>query len=624
MVNPNVFGTLPKAPPADTKNDAGGAAYTLPAKEQLVTLALTTTFNDAFYVSGAQQLEQFRKAARACEPEFVAKLAVYARKTGHMKDAPAALLGHLDSLRGSDSALLLRRTFPLVVDNGKMLRGFFNVVRSGAFGRKSFSNAARRLLRGKLLGSSPGWLLRASIGSKPTMGDILRAIRPAPLKGPAGDERRDLFAYLLGHELQTHQLERLPANVRAYREFKTALEAEAAKRQLYGDKALGKVLVEAGLLSKEALTEKMLTVPDVPMDMLVGLPLLPAHWAQLARRQGWQWLRMNLNTLQRQKAFEADKDLATWVAAKLSNAAEIAKARVFPYQLLATYLNVSDAVPHRVRDSLHDAIAAATMNAPEIAGNVVLGLDCSGSMKGAITGIREGATTKVRCVDVAALIASTVLRKNPEAKILPYDVSLHLDVKIEPRDSILTNAQRLAALGGGATATSIVLAWALLNMPKIDVLMIVSDQESWADHWAGQNLRINSQLATRGQDIWYSIKRKHPKAKLVCIDIQPHSTSQFDVTKPDILQVAGWSDAMLGVIARWLAGETLPIGPKAEGQQVKLVPATMAAEVEAIELPSVVTAKMVGDELTGPEEEAPVGETDETEADPSQEGEATV
>jgi len=46
----------------------------------------------------------------------------------------------------------------------------------------------------------------------------------------------------------------------------------------------------------------------------------------------------------------------------------------------------------------------------------VIGLDVSGSMSCPVTGGRgKGATSKMRCVDVAALVAAAFLRRTPAA-----------------------------------------------------------------------------------------------------------------------------------------------------------------------------------------------------------------
>jgi 60 kDa SS-A/Ro ribonucleoprotein len=54
---------------------------------------------------------------------------------------------------------------------------------------------------------------------------------------------------------------------------------------------------------------------------------------------------------------------------------------------------------------------------------------------------------------------------------------------------------------------------------------------------------------------WNRLKARNPGAKLICIDIQPGTTPQAQ-SRPDILNVGGFSDAMFDVVARFANGET--------------------------------------------------------------------
>ncbi len=65
--------------------------------------------------------------------QYLAKLALYAREKAFMKDMPAALLVAL-SVRDTE---LMHRVFDRVVDNGRVLRTVFQMIRSGQFKRKS-------------------------------------------------------------------------------------------------------------------------------------------------------------------------------------------------------------------------------------------------------------------------------------------------------------------------------------------------------------------------------------------------------------------------------------------------------------------------------------------------------
>src|SRR5262249_34377899 len=155
-------------------------------------------------------------------------------------------------------------------------------------------------------------------------------------------------------------------------------------------------------------------------------------------------------------------DMGVLIADRLRNPELIAKARVFPYQLMSAYLMAGEDVPAVVRAALQDAMEIALANVPAVAGKGYVCPDVSGSMSSPVTGHRQGATTKVRCIDVAALVAAAVLRKNPDAEVLPFESNV-VGVDLNPRDSVMTNAGKLAGIGGGGTNCSAPLAQ--LNKP---------------------------------------------------------------------------------------------------------------------------------------------------------------
>src|SRR5262249_61658784 len=104
------------------------------------------------------------------------------------------------------------------------------------------------------------------------------------------------------------------------------------------------------------------------------------------------------------------------------------------------------------------AVGVPSGTAPGLAGPVVIGLDVSGSMSSPVTGFRgRGATSKVRCVDVAALFAAALLRRNPGSVVIPFDTAAYR-ADVDPEDTILNLAARLAAYGGGGTDCSLPLA----------------------------------------------------------------------------------------------------------------------------------------------------------------------
>ena len=258
--------------------------------------------------------------------------------------------------------------------------------------------------------------------------------------------------------------------------------------------------------------------------------------------------RMNLNTFARHGVFEVE-GMTELIAARLRNAELVRRARVFPYQLMAAFVAAGKDVPEQVREALQDAMEVATENVPKIDGKVYVLPDISGSMHSPVTGHRAGATTAVRCIDVAALIAAAVLRQNRNAEVIPFESDV-VEVRLNARDSVMTNAEKLAKLPCGGTNCSAPLAFLNKRGMKGDLVIYVSDNESWID--APQYGRFGGN-ATATLVEWARFKERSPHARLVCIDIQPNATTQAK-ERADILNIGGFNDAVFGLVAEFAAG----------------------------------------------------------------------
>ena len=113
MANKDVFSSATPgktAPAANAVNNAGGKAYKLTSKQALAQYAVTGTFNDTFYTKAEDQVKTVLTLCGEVEPTFIAKLALYARNSGRMKDMPALLCAHLTT-RGDEGRVLLKKVF---------------------------------------------------------------------------------------------------------------------------------------------------------------------------------------------------------------------------------------------------------------------------------------------------------------------------------------------------------------------------------------------------------------------------------------------------------------------------------------------------------------------------------
>jgi 60 kDa SS-A/Ro ribonucleoprotein len=501
-MNTTLFQTLrgKMIPAAPARNEAGGVAYALSPKAALAQYAATGCMNRTFYATADEQMKAVLALAQTVEPAFVAKTAIYAREQGYMKDMPSLLCAVL----ASRDRELLKATFPRVMDNGRMVRNFVQIIRSGVTGRKSLGTVPKRLVRDWIAARPDEQLFADSVGQTPSLADVIRMVHPQPGK----PEREALYGYLIG---QPHKAELLPELVRAFEAYK------------------------AGTIK---------VVPKVPFQMLTALSLGKADWIEIARNAPWTMTRMNLNTFARHGVFEKN-GCVEMIANRLADPELVRKARVFPYQLMAAYMSARDDVPVAVRDALQDAMEIATENVPQVEGRVFVFPDVSGSMQSPVTGHRGSATTKVRCIDVAALVAATIMRRNPQAQVLPFGTDV-CSVRINARDSIMTNATKLAAINGGGTNCSAPLKELNRRGESADLIVYVSDNESWMDRTGGRG--------TATMQEWVKFKVKNPSARLVCIDIQPYVTTQAAESE-DILNVGGFSDQVFNLVARFAEGK---------------------------------------------------------------------
>ncbi|OZU11952.1 RNA-binding protein [Salmonella enterica subsp. enterica serovar Altendorf] len=469
MANPLLFRSLLRdAPLANASNQQGAAAFAFTPRHKLAQMVMTGCMNETFYASGQAQLNDVLATAKDLDDLFLAQLAIYGRERGMMKDMPALLTAIL-AARGS---ALLPVVFTRVINNGRMLRNFVQMLRSGVTGRRSLGTRPKKLVQRWLQNASEERLLQASVGNAPSLADIVKMVHPRPQAA----WQEAFFAWLIGKPCDKAQL---PEKTRALLAFREGNMGAA--------------------------------LPDVPFLLLTNAPLSREQWAQLAQR--------------------------------LADRAQVRQSWVYPYQLLSAWSNLQSGVPQVIREALAQAVEYALENIPPFRGNVVVCPDVSGSMKSSITGYRKGATSKIRCVDVAGLIAAAVLRNHPQARVLPFECDV-VDVRLDARQSVMHNAQKLAAVGGG-TNCSAPLRRLLNERARVDLVIMVSDNESWVDK--------SRHGSTATMECWIELKKRNPQARLVCIDLLPYGTTQA-AERNDILNVGGFSDEVFTVIDNFVNG----------------------------------------------------------------------
>lgn len=492
MANSTLFSSNKKTvSKTNVINNAGGEAYEFEAKHALAQLASTGCFNNTYYTTAEEQLNILLDlVSKVSDNIFLAKLAIYSRNTAYMKDMPAVLLAIL-SVRNTS---LFKLVFNRIIDNGKMLRNFVQIMRSGKiYNRKSLGSAPKKAIQNWLESRKDESLFRDSVGNNPSVADIIKMVHPKPKT----KSRSAMYSYLIGKDYVKKDL---PDCIKNYEKF------------------------------KEGKTKE---VPDVEFRLLTSLPLTSENWASIAKNAPWHMLRMNLNAFNSHGVFDIPGMVET-VSNKLVDEKAILKSKVFPYQLLTAYLSTEDKIPNKIKNALQDAMEIATKNVPPLENKKVFVLvDTSGSMSSPITG-RSAVSSKTKCVDVASLIASSLLRVNENTEIIPFDTKVHKST-LNSRDSVITNSSKLATFGGGGTDVACGIEYLNSFNKRGDAIIIVSDNESW---FRSSGYYGNS---TNTKKEWEKFRKRNPNAKLICIDLVANTTTQAPNDK-HTLNIGGFSD----------------------------------------------------------------------------------
>lgn len=207
MANKKVFQSIigKIIPKTNVLNKEGVPAYELKPEHRLAQLGVTGCMNSTFYATAQEQLEDILIICKDIDPKFIAQTALFCREQGYMKDMPALLCAILSV----KDVALLKKVFPRIINNGKMLRNYVQIIRSGVAGRKSLGSVPKKLIVKWLEDKDDEGVFFSSVGNDPSLADIIKMVHPKP-KNKA---RQALLGYLIGRK---YAEEDLPELVRGF------------------------------------------------------------------------------------------------------------------------------------------------------------------------------------------------------------------------------------------------------------------------------------------------------------------------------------------------------------------------------------------------------------------------
>jgi len=514
------FNLLSKAKTQVT-NYEGAKAFTMSAEMELYSTVVTWSLNDSFYEKDEDRLTRLRGLIYNCTPEFVGKLAVYARTKMYMRSVPLVLVTELANLHSGDN-LVARVTAGVVnrADEITELLACYELMNKRT-GTKKLNRLSKQLQKGLTTAFNrfdEYQFAKYNRDGAIKLRDALFLVHPK-----AKDELQQLlFNKIVNGSLQTPYT------------WETELSA------------LGQMNFDSAEAKAEAFRAK---------------------WEELvdSDKLGYMALLRNLRNIQ--EAGVSYGHLQK-VCATLADADKVAKAKQFPFRYLAAYRELinMDAGAHlktmtsklsdllfgnkgytgELLEALEKAVQASAANIKGFDYNtrVLLACDVSGSMQTPVS-----AKSKVLLYDVGLMLAMLLQSRCKNVEVGMFgDTWKTIAV---PRNNILGNVQEFYKREGevGYSTNGYLVIKDLLNRRvKTDKVMLFTDCQLW------------NSAATTGdhiQPLWIRYKAEvAPQAKLYLFDLKGYGKAPLQLLRNNVYLVSGWSDKVFDVLAALENGET--------------------------------------------------------------------
>ncbi len=178
-----------------TANRSGYPAYRMAAKEQLVTAVLTTMFGEPkYYGSTDNDIVRLATACAASDPDFLCRLAVYARREANLRSVSHVLAAVIARHARDFTRMTLRGVVQRPDDITEIMACYQSMY------GKPFPNAMKREVAALIQNFDEYQLAKyKSAGKSISLRDVLRITHPAP-KDP---EIEALFRKVLDDTLAT-------------------------------------------------------------------------------------------------------------------------------------------------------------------------------------------------------------------------------------------------------------------------------------------------------------------------------------------------------------------------------------------------------------------------------------
>lgn len=481
-------------------NYEGAKAFRLTPELELYAAVATAGLSDTFYEKSNDRLARIVELMKKNDPEFVAKLAVYARNKMYMRSVPMVLAVEL-AKQNSGNALVSKTVKGVVqrADEITELLAYYQLAnaRSGPKKLNKLSKQVQKGLADAFNRFDEYQFSKYNRDAEVTLRDALFLVHPKA----KSEEQQTVFNKIAAKELSAA--------------YTWETELSALGQQNFADEKAKALAVRA-------------------------------KWEELifSGKLGYMAMLRNIrNMTEAGVSWEAMKK----VCDTLADANQVAKSKQLPFRFLSAYREVkvlkADYVS-MILNALEDAIAASAENISgfDYKTRVLIACDVSGSMQKAVS-----AKSKVLLFDIGLVLG--MLMQSKCERVVTGMFGDRWKVINMPNRAVLANVDEYYKREGEvgyATNGYLVIKDLVQRNVVMDKVMMFTDCQMW------NNMRDGDTL----QSAWKEYKKIAPMAKLYLFDLAGYGNTPISTERDDVTLIAGWSDKVFDVLHASENGES--------------------------------------------------------------------
>lgn len=473
-------------------NYQGAKAYKITPEMELYTAVVTTGLDDSFYQSGDCRLERIKQLMANCSTEFVAKLAVYARKEMCLRSVPLVLTVEL--AKGASGTSAVSKTVSNVIqraDEISELLAYYQLANNRT-GTKKLNRLSKQVQKGLALSFNKFdeyQFAKYNRDANVKFRDALFLVHPK-----AKDEsQQEVFNKIATGMLATPYTWETELSALGRKQHNSAAEKAAA---------------------------------------------LKAKWEELiaSKKMGYMALMRNLRNI-----LDAQVSVmhVNMVCQYLANPVAVAASKQLLFRFLSAYRELKDHKSGSVSiilDALEDAVMHSAKNIKGfgLTTSVVIACDVSASMQKGVS-----AKSTVQLFDIGLMLG--MLMQSQCQNVISGMFGDTWKIINMSKRNVLANVMEFYKREGEvgySTNGYLVVEDLIRRKVVVDKVMLFTDMQMYSTSATGNSFESS----------WLRYKAIAPNAKLYLFDLAGHGTIPLDIRRNDVYLIAGWSDKIFDIL----------------------------------------------------------------------------